>query len=522
MKSKTGKLTAVFCALTLTLGMAACGTGANKAGAGSELKDKVTVAVNVQPPTLDVQLTTTSASQIIMRNVYESLVTLDKNYEVTTALAEKYTTSEDGKTYLFDLRKGVKFQNGKEMTSADVVASMTRWAALNAKAIQFLPGVTFTSKGDYVVEMTLQERAADALNILAAGSQMAAIMPKELVPPAGKTQVSEFVGTGPYKFVKWEKDQFIQLSKYDDYKDNGLEPSGNSGNKAVFVKDLIFRFITDPSTRAAGVRSGQYDIATNIPASSYDTLKSQKNVKVFTEPTGHLISVFNQRSGPTSNLKVRQAINAAMDSTAIMNTAFPSEKLVHLTADYMPSTTRWASDAGKEEYNQHNVAKAKQLLSEAGYNGEPIHILTSRDYDYMFKAAVVIQQQLEAVGMKVDLDVTDYATVVEKRSKDTGWDMAMASFVYQSNPSQLYAVSSTFAGSVKDVPKRDQLLKDLRAAATPEAAQAVWATLQGYIWTDYLPFVFYGDFDTVFIGTDKVQNLELFQGVIGQSLKVSK
>lgn len=125
MKSKTGKLTAVFCALTLTLGMAACGTGANKAGAGagagSELKDKVTVAVNIQPSTLDVQLTTTSAWQIIMRNVYESLVTLDKNYEVTTALAEKYTTSEDGKTYLFDLRTGVKFQNGKEMTSADVV-----------------------------------------------------------------------------------------------------------------------------------------------------------------------------------------------------------------------------------------------------------------------------------------------------------------------------------------------------------------------------------------------------------------
>ena len=240
---------------------------------GGELR----VALVTQPPTLDQPATTATVSRDTARLMFETLLTTDSNYQAVPMLAESVETSDDGKTYTFHLRKGVKFHNGKEMTSEDVVASMYRWME-KSSIIGPVEGATFEAKDEYTVVLQLTQPSPLTLDTLASAKMAAAIMPKEVVEAATPEDgVAEYIGTGPFKFVEWKQDQLIHFTKFDDYQPVDAKADGLAGRKEALVDDIYFHIVSDASTRLAGLRSGEYDFAYTIPFDNYEQLMTEKN-----------------------------------------------------------------------------------------------------------------------------------------------------------------------------------------------------------------------------------------------------
>ncbi|MDQ0154021.1 ABC transporter substrate-binding protein [Robertmurraya andreesenii] len=482
--------------------------------------DEMNIAVTAQPPTLDSVMTVSQVALDIAGNIYETLYTLNEKYEPTPMLAKSVDVSDDGKTYTFHLREGVKFHNGKEMASDDVVASMNRWLEKSSRAKSLLGGAKFETQDPYTTVLHLEKPSSDVLIAMASQSNFPAIMPKEIIESAPAEGVTEYIGTGPFKFKEWKQDQFIHLVKNDDYQAVGEKPSGFAGKKEALVNDVYYHFVTDHSTRIAGIQTGEYDIADNIPTESYEQLSTMDHVKVHTFEGGTLTMFFNVNEGPLADVKLRQAVNTALNMDEILLASFVNEDLYELNPSYMnPNQPQWASDAGKKVYNQGDLEKAKKLLKEAGYNGEEITLLTTQDYGEMYTATIVVQEQLRQLGMNVKVANYDFPTFLEKKNDRSSWDIFITSNGYQLIPPQLLALTPDWAGN--DNPQIKALIAEIREAETPEAAKAKWDELQGFLY-EYLSSTVIGQYKSILATTDKLEDFEVFEAPIIWNTKVVK
>ncbi|HKC84038.1 MAG TPA: ABC transporter substrate-binding protein, partial [bacterium] len=227
------------------------------------------VAVLGDPPTLDSHWTTANFVEIITQHIYESLYTLDQNYQPIPVLAEALpAVSADGLTYTIKLRQGIRFHNGKEMTSEDVVASLKRWGgyAVQAKAMWVsVEGVRAVDRS--TVEIKLKEKSGIVLISLANANNFAAVYPKEIAekyPTPAK--VTEYIGTGPFKFVEWKPDVHIRMVRYDDYKPRAEPANGYGGRKVAYVDEIRWIPMPDVATRVASLESGEVDFADDLQA----------------------------------------------------------------------------------------------------------------------------------------------------------------------------------------------------------------------------------------------------------------
>ncbi|MCL6459016.1 MAG: ABC transporter substrate-binding protein [Gorillibacterium sp.] len=525
---KLRKMNLLVFILLLSMVITACskdnatdtGTDKETAPAQQEYKDELNIALTAQPPTLDSAVTVSAVALDTAGNIFEQLYTLNAAYEPVPVLAKSYERSDDGLTYTFILRQGVKFHNGKEMTSEDVVASMNRWLITSSRAKVLLVDAKFEAVDSYTVKLTVKQATSDILILIASQAQFPSIMPKEVVDSATAEGIQEYIGTGPYKFQEWKQDQYIHLVRYDDYQSGEGEPSGFYGSKAAPTANLYFHFVTDHATRIAGIKTGKYDIADSIPIENYDELEADKNVNLLSFPGGALTAFLNTTEGLLADIKYRQAILAALDNEEIMLASFAKPELYSLAPGYLNTNqVQWTTDAGKDYYNQANPEKAKQLLKEAGYNGEEITLLTTKDYAEMYSATLVIQEQLRKIGMNVKVDSYDFPTFLETKNDRSKWDLFVASTGYQLTPPQLLAVNPDWAGLSDE--KVKNALASIRGAATPEEAKKEWEKLQAYLYEIGSSTVI-GHYNGVVATTKKLEGFELFEAPIVWNARVAK
>lgn len=525
---KTKKIGFVIAFFITIIAMVGCSNNANNSSdskssdetGNQEYKSDINIAVTAQPPTLDPSMTVSQVALNIAGNVFETLYTLNADYEPVPMLAESVDISEDGKTYTFKLREGIKFHNGKEMTSEDVVASMNRWVDTSSRAKSLLTNAEFKVQDPYTVVLTLEKATSDVLIILATKAQFPAIMPAELVETASAEGVDEYIGTGPFQFKEWKQDSYIHLVKNEDYQAVESEASGLSGKKEALVEDVYYHFVTDHSTRIAGIQTGQYDIAESIPLENYEQLTGSEDVEVHSFDGGALTAFYNTNEGLLADVKIREAITTGLNMEEILLASFADEDLYSLNPGYMnPNQTQWATDAGKDIYNLGDVEKAKQLLKNAGYNGEEVTLLTTKDYGEMYTATLVIQEQLRQMGVNVKVENFDFPTFLERKNDFTKWDIFVASTGYQLTPPQLLAVTPDWAGT-KDA-KITELLTAIRSAETAEDAQVKWDELQGYLY-EYLPSTVIGHYKGLIATTNKLEGFTVFEAPIIWNTKVIK
>lgn len=485
-----------------------------------EYKDELHVALTAQPPTLDTAQTVSAVALDTAGNIFEQLYTLNADYEPVPQLAESVERSEDGLAYTFKLREGVKFHNGKEMTAEDVVPSMNRWLVTSSRAKVLLTNANFEAVDPYTVKLTVEAPTSDVLILIASQAQFPSIMPKEIVESAPPEGISEYIGTGPYKFQEWKQDQYIHLVRNEDYQSLEGTPSGFAGAKEAPTENLYFHFVTDHATRIAGVKTGQYDVADSIPIENYDELAADSNVELQVFPGGALTAFFNTSEGIFADVNLRQAVLAALNNEEIMLASFAKPELYSLAPGYLgTSQVQWSNEAGAEYYNQADPDKAKQLLADAGYNGEEVTLLTTKDYNEMYTATLVIQEQLRQIGVNVKVETYDFPTFLETKNDRSKWDLFVASTGYQLTPPQLLAVNPDWAGLNNDTVK--QALIDIRSAATPEEAKQKWEELQGFLY-EFASSTVIGHYNGVVAVSKSLEGFELFEAPVVWNAKVAK
>src|SRR5437879_10334395 len=239
-------------------------------------------------------------------------------------LAEGHTISKDGLAYTFKLRSGIKFHNGKEMTSDDVVASLTRWGKQSIYGKALLAQVAeLRAVGPLTVQMQLKEKSAIVLISLAVPNNFGAIYPKEIAEKfAPEVKVTEYVGTGPYKLVEWKPDQYIRMVRFDDYKSRNEKPNGYGGGKTAWLDEIRFQPVPEVATRVAQVETGELDFADDLNLDAYDRLKKNPNLPpTVSKPYYWLVAVLNKKEGLMTNQKLRQAWQAGIDIEPIMKNA---------------------------------------------------------------------------------------------------------------------------------------------------------------------------------------------------------
>src|SRR5579864_2596219 len=447
-----------------------------------------------EPLTLDTVATTADLTSNIMLPVFEELFALDAAGRVQPFLASSYTLSKDGLTYTFTLRKDVPFHNGRPMNAEDVVASLNRWGLVSPRGTAVYKNVdSVTALGADSVGVRLKNPFGPLLAFLAYPNGAAAIMPKEIADATGRGQLKQYVGTGPYRFVEWAPDRYVKLARFDRYAARAEAPSGYAGRREALADEIMFFPVSQVATRIAGVQSGDYDIADNINLDAYASLtKDSRVVPEVVRPGNILTFFFNEKQGVMANVKARQAALAAMDMQPIMQATFGDAALYSLGPSYFPKGSPWYTTAGAPLYNQRDPVRAKQFLTEAGYRGQPVRWLTTMQYDYMFKSTVVAATQLQRAGFKVDTQVIDWASVLDRRAKPAEWDMFTTSGGFPPDPAMETFLSATYPGWW-DAADKNQVFDAFTSAPDQHRRAALWAKLQSLIYAE-VPLVKPGDF----------------------------
>jgi peptide/nickel transport system substrate-binding protein len=442
------------------------------------------------PPTLDVQWTTTGVTAWIGFHIYESLFTWDEELSPIPDLAESYEVSEDGLTYTVNLRQGVLFHNGKEMTSEDVVASLQRWVGLSGAGEALFERVeNLSAPDDYTLVFEMNSVYPLFEGALAIASQGPVIYPKEVVEEAGDGEIQQYIGTGPYKFEEWQRDRLIRLVRFEDYLPHGETPNGYGGKKMAYLDEIIVYVVPDESTRLAGLLAGDYDRADGLPSDEYERMTDDPRVKViYGEFGGVAENIFNLQSAITSDQKLRQAMLAATDADPILKARVGHDERMLVTPALADG--RWYTEVGWELFDQNDPEKAKQLLAESNYNGETIRWLTTKEFPGFYELAVVHSQQMEAIGIDVELLVSDWATVVERRSNPDQWEVLSSGWGMKTDPMLSPQFLGTFVGWWQ-TPDSEALREQMLSTVDFEERFSLWEDMQR-LWYEEVPCINYG------------------------------
>jgi peptide/nickel transport system substrate-binding protein len=466
------------------------------------------VATIGEPPTLDQHQTTAGITAEISYCMVETLFTYDPQYQPIPMLAESHTVSEDKLIHTLTLRQGVPFHNGETMTADDVIASINRWGQISGVGKRIFEATKEVAKvDDSTIEIRLTRPYGTIPVALAHNTQACVIYPKSLLDRSTLEPLTEFIGTGPYKLAEWKPDAYIRFERFEEYAALPGTPNGYGGHKYAYPDIIEFIPVPDDAARVAGLQAGDYHLPASLTIGNdqYEVLRDAPGlVAEILQPTDWDVFFLNWQSPMMSNLAMREAFVSALDHEPILLNARGGPDFIRLDPGLMMKQTSWYSTAGQELYNRKNPDLAKQKLQEAGYDGAPVRFMTTQEYPFMYNGAIVAKQQLENAGFTIDLQVIDWATVVERRAKPEEWDAFTTSHGFVPDPSQI-----SYVGQMNQYPgwwsseASLALAAELLAETEFEVRFPIWEQIQGNAYTE-IPAVKIGDASNVAYYRDDV------------------
>jgi peptide/nickel transport system substrate-binding protein len=455
------------------------------------------VATIGEPPTLDLHATTTAITAQITYNIYEGLFALTSKYEPRPMLVDRWTMTPDRRTYTFTLRRGVRFHDGSELDSGDVVASLTRWGRMAPRGRTLFANVeSLTAPDPLTVVFRLREPYGLLPLDLGMTPNNAAIYPKEVIAEAGVGPIRRFIGTGPYRFVEHLPDRHIRLDRFDGYASRTEAPDGATGRKHAYFDSIFFIPVPDPAVRIAGVQRGEFHFSNNVPHDEYDRLRRDRNlVPYISDIPVWLIAVFNHRSPLMSDRRIRRAFQLAIDHEAVMRATFGHGRFWRSDdPGMMPRGHPMWTDAGREFFNVNDPARARRLLEEAGYRGQPIRWLTTMEIVEYGIAAQVAKPMLERAGFNIELQIVDWATLLARRARPELWEVFSTAhgLRWMPDPIFLFALNPAWPGWFNN---RDMNAKMtlLRRHANPNVRRDLWVRMQR-LWHEEAAGIKFGDY----------------------------
>src|SRR5262247_759691 len=372
--------------------------------------------------------------------VYDTLFAMDAKGEIKPQMLDKYEVSKDGLTYTMTLRDGLVWHDGKPVTSEDCVASIKRWAAkdsLGQKMFSFVKDLQVVNAKTF--KILLKEPTGLVLSALGKpSSNVPFMMPKRVAETDPNTQISEFVGSGPFVFKKdeWKPGDKAVYVKFDKYKPRGEVPSGLAGAKIAKVDRVEWRAIPDHQTAINALLAGEIDYIESPPHDLYPVLRKDASIKLVNlNPLGNQYAFrFNTLAKPFDSAKVRQAVFYAFNQEDFLKAVIGDPAYYKVCKALFPCGTPLESGKGMDGLLESNFEKSKALLKEAGYDGTPIVLMQSTDLVVLANLAPVAKSLMEKGGFKVDMQSMDWQTLVSRRAKKDppaqgGWHAFLTSWV---------------------------------------------------------------------------------------------
>ena len=409
---------ALGAALLATASAATIASAAPKSGG------TINVVIQPEPPSLMLGITQNGPTQMVAGNIYESLLRYDTDLNPQPSLAKSWEVSDDGLTYTFKLQEGVKWHDGAPFTSADVV--FTADTFLRETHPRFRVSLahvdSITAPDDHTVVFKLKNPFGPFLGIFEAGTMP--MIPKHIYEGtdyANNPMNATPIGTGPFKFKEWEKGSYIHLVKNEDYYVEG-QP---------YLDEIYWQVIPDAASRAVAFETGKIDVLPGGSVENFDIPRLTAMDGVCATDKGweyfapHAWLWLNNREGPTSEVKFRQAIMYAMDREFVRDVIWNG--FGNVATGPVSSKTRFYSD-DVTQYN-YDPDKAKALLEEIGYDGTPVRILPLPYGETWQRWGEAVKQNLEEVGINTEIVATDVAGWNQKVSE---WDYDLAfTYLYQ-------------------------------------------------------------------------------------------
>ena len=458
--------------------------------------------IESSPTNLDPRVGIDAQSERIDSLIFDDLLNRDEHLNIKPALAESWQIP-DPLTYIFHLHQGVRFHDGRPLTSRDVkwtFDSLMQGKIVSTKSAVYKYVDHIDAPDDATVVFHLSEPFASLLWNLCDGAI-------GIVPYGSGPEITAHpIGSGPFRFVEAKQDQNVVIERNDDYW--GEKPK---------IQRVRFAVIPDPTTRALELRKGSADIAINaMAADTVLTLEKDPNLQILRSP-GTIMTylAFNLRDPILKDARVRQAIAYAIDRKPMIeylwrNTARPASSV-------LPPES-WAYNDDVQKYD-HDLERAKKLLDEAGYpatNGVRFHITMKTATEETGRlVAAVLQQQLRAVGIALDIRGFEFATFYsdvthgEFQFYSLRWaggneDPDIFELIFDSNRFPPKGSNRGFYSN----PRVDQLIDEGRHELDQSKRKQIYAELQQILAKD-LPYINLWYLDNVLVARKRVKNIQL-------------
>ncbi|GAA1905169.1 ABC transporter substrate-binding protein [Lapillicoccus jejuensis] len=394
-------------------GSTASGGASGGSGGGAGSSAAITIGLVAEPASLDFTTTDGAAiPQVLLTNVYETLVKQDQDGKIVGSLAKDWKVSDDRRTYTFDLQPDATYTNGDPFTAADAVASITAVKSTWTVSLKAAMDVVSEAKAvsDHQLQVTLSKPSNDWL------FRMTTRIGAMLDPKALSTIATQPVGTGPYAFAQWNRGDSIVLKANPSY----------WGTKPTY-QTVTFKYFKDPTALNNALLSGTINVIGTVQApESLAQFEGNSKYQVIEGTTnGEVVLSFNNKKAPLTDQRVREAVRYAIDHKALMDTCWAGKGT--LIGSMVPPTDPWYEDrTGDFPFDQ---AKAKQLLAASG-NATPTLRLRIPNLPYAVSCGQVVKSQLQQVGITVQLDQLEFpAAWLQTVFKDHDYDMSIVAHV---------------------------------------------------------------------------------------------
>ena len=458
-------------------------------GETSNTPQEIIVRINDDPDFLDPHKATASISFQMILNMFEGLMSPETDGSLKPAIAESYEVSEDGLTYTFKIRQGVKFHNGEDVTIEDVQYTFDRIMGENGgeKMKNIFDNVASTESVDnntFVV--TLKEPNSNFLYSVTA--LQSAIIPKS---NDGKHNENP-IGTGPFVYVKYSPSMNLELKKNEDYWREGLP----------YLDKVTFTFQSDDQAAIMSLLANEVDL-TSVPWQRVSEVEGSYNTS-HQNNNSSLIVTFNESKAPFDNVKVRQAINYAIRKSDIIDSVFAGYA-TPLGSNMSPAMGAYQK-TGLETMYEHDVEKAKELLAEAGYpDGFKTKITVSSHNDMYSNIAQIVAENLKQVGIEVEIELVEWGIWLDRVY--FGRDYEMTTIDLTGRPSAFEVLNDYISTNDSENfflfknDEYDQVMSDV-LKETDESAQVAYYHRAQEILAEQAVAVYIADYQIIW-GSDK-------------------
>ncbi|MEO1344700.1 MAG: ABC transporter substrate-binding protein [Pseudomonadota bacterium] len=366
--------------------------------------------------------------------IYDTLFAMDEDFKPQPQMVDTWTTSEDGMVWTFVLRDGLMFHDGTPVTGEDVVASLNRWGQRDGMGQQLYKNMeSLVATDEKTVVMTLSSPFGLVLESIGKiSSNVPFIMPKRVAETDPFEQITDYTGSGPFKFEEdeWVPGNTIVYTKFDDYVPREEPSSAASGGKIAKVDKVIWQYFPDNTTAMNALMAGEVDFFEQPAPDLATILNTNPDVTVeVNDPLGNIgFARFNHLLPPFDNADVRRAAINAMKQEDYLAAAIGDPEFWKTCYSVFPCGTPLANDAGSEVIETADIDAAKAKLAETGYDGTEVVIMQPTDIPVLSAFSLVSAEKLRNAGFNVNLEAMDWATLTSRRALrdpvgEGGWNI---------------------------------------------------------------------------------------------------